>query len=111
MAGASEASAFRHNEQATPPAGPFEYPQQPAAAAMLRDRARRVVLAPGEVPAATGEGGIAKTASVAFVLAVNAVVNDLWKESESQDEIKRRLRAIEVASRRGGKPFKVRSAT
>ena len=34
--------------------------------------------------------GIAKTASVAFVLAVNAVVNDLWKESESQDEDQRR---------------------
>ena len=28
MAGASEASAFRHNEQATPPAGPFEYPRR-----------------------------------------------------------------------------------
>jgi len=41
------------------------------------------------VPAATGEGGIAKTASVAFVLAVNAVVNDLGRRTELKFDIPR----------------------
>ena len=86
--GAPEACVLRENAQAQPTAEQFEYPQQPAAAAKLKDRARRVVLADGDCPSATGDAATAGEASVAFLLAVNDVVNELWAESAA--EIKRR---------------------
>ena len=66
----------------------FEYPQQPAAAAKLKDRARRVALADGECPAETGDGPILRIMTIALILAVNDAVNELWKENAN--EIKKR---------------------
>ena len=86
--GALEAPPRRDDEQQQPGSELFEYPQQPAAAAKLKDRARRVALADGECPAETGDGPILRIMTIALILAVNDAVNELWKENA--DEIKKR---------------------
>ena len=86
--GALEAPPRRDDEQQQPGSELFEYPQQPAAVAKLKDRARRVALADGECPAETGDGPILRIMTIALILAVNDAVNELWKENA--DEIKKR---------------------
>ena len=86
--GTPEGPGRRDDEIQDPGGEPFEYPAQPAMKAMLKNRAKKVLLAEGESPAATDDVAVVSQASVAFVLALDEVVQELWKECA--DEIKRR---------------------